>query len=335
MQFIKFSNSTKLSDLNKHLGRANTQHILAANDLNWSPNVGAQYREKCNEIINSSSNVPAQRKATILNSMVSDDDVFEKAALASEDEWKVLSALGAFQDALKVPETLHIPDSSDVLGSSVAVKKTVYDAAMKQLETTRRIDPSIFNEYSAIKHSNFIQSGPQNVVNPFQMFRLPWGKITLTSSLSATSVDFPVYPEDPSNSRSATYQTMPEMLYQYEPWQLYQSSGPRQVAYKFNNIHRDMWSGDHSDGQANNLIRFCEANCYPKYNGSIVNTAICSLYVEGQYLIRGVITDVSTDWFGPILDDGWYAAFNLSLSITEVSDVPLNYEVVRAKPLIG
>lgn len=335
MQFISLSNKTSLSQFNKMVGRYNAQSILSANDLTWGPNVGKEFQQKCNFVVSNSDYVDSQRKITILNKFVSDDDLFEKAALASDSEWKILSNLGTFQDMLQIPETIKLPDSADVLGSGVPVKKTIYDKAMTQMELNHSIDPAIFNDYSSIKHSNFITTSSADSTNPFQFYKLPWGKITLYSSLSGETMEFPVYPDDPTDSRSATYSTMPDLLYQYEPWQLYESSGPRTNTYKFSNIHRDMWTGDHSDGMANDLIRFCQANCYPKYNGSNVRTSICTLYVEGSQLIRGIITEVSIEWTGPILNDGWYAAFNISLTITEVSDEALNHDVIRAKPLIG
>ncbi len=335
MQFISLSAETLLSHINKMVGRYNAQSILSANDLTWMPNVGKEFQKRCNAVISNSDYVDSQRKITILNRFVSDDDVFEKAALASEYEWKILSNLGTFQDMLKIPETIKLPDSADVLGSGVPVKKTIYDKAMSQMERNHSIDPAIFNDYSSIKHSNFITTSSADSTNPFQFYKLPWGKITLYSSLSGETVEFPVYPDDPTDSRSATYSTMPDLLYQYEPWQLYESSGPRTNTYKFSNIHRDMWTGDHSDGMANDLIRFCQANCYPKYNGSNVNTSICTLYVEGSQLIRGIITEVSVEWTGPILNDSWYAEFNISLTITEISDEVLNHDVIRSKPLIG
>ena len=42
-----------------------------------------------------------------------------------------------------------------------------------------------------------------------------------------------------------------------------------------------------------------------------------------------------TKWDGPIGLDGWYLHCELQISITEVSTSPLNYSVVKQKPLIG
>ena len=127
---------------------------------------------------------------------------------------------------------------------------------------------------------------------------------------------------------------MPDLLYQYEPWQLYNSSGPRTNTYLFH-FHRDMWTGDHRDGKANELIRYCEANCYPEFNGSAVNVPTVTLYIAGSPLIHGVMTQVDTTWDGPIGLDGYYLNCELSITITEVSETALNYNVIKGKSLIG
>ena len=147
-------------------------------------------------------------------------------------------------------------------------------------------------------------------------------------------MDFPVYPEELSESTLANYTQMPELLYQYEPWQLYQSSGPRSITFTFH-FHRDMWTGDHRDGKANQLIRFCEANCFPEYNGSAVNIPIATMYIKGQAFISGVVTEVTKEWSGPLGLDGFYLECTLGISITEIAPQPLNYSTVRRLPLIG
>ena len=147
-------------------------------------------------------------------------------------------------------------------------------------------------------------------------------------------IDFPVYPEELSDQRTANFDQMPQLLYQYEPWYLYTSSGPRQNTFTFI-FHRDMWTGDHRNGGANILIRFCEANCYPEYRGSSVISSIVTLYVSGSALISGVLTEVNVDWSGPIGQDGFYLYCELQLTIIEVSPEVLNFTSVLNKPLIG
>ena len=106
-----------------------------------------------------------------------------------------------------------------------------------------------------------------------------------------------------------------------------------QITFNFH-LHRDMWTGDHTDGNAARLVRFCEANCYPDYNGSAVITPTVSMYINGANIITGIMTDTKTDWRGPIGSDGFYLELNLSLTIVEVSPTPLNYRSVMKKGLI-
>lgn len=333
-KYIQLTSTTKLSDLASIVGSKNVESVLVANNIDRTPNIGKSFIDKCNEIASESSEVSWQKKSTILNTLVGDSDVFEKAALESDDGWKVISALSTFPSMLRIPDDIEVPQSYATLGDSTPVPQTVYDNAIAQLENELHIiSPSVFNEVSSIQHTKIISQGASG--SDFsRFFNLPWGKITLYSSLSDSGVDIPAYPEEYSDSRKANYTTMPDILYQYEPWQLYESSGPRSNTFEFH-LHRDMWTSDHTDNKANELIRYCQANCYPEYNGSAVNVPIVSLYVEGKCLIRGVMTDVTVNWSGPIGHDGWYLEFKLSLSITEVSETALSHSTILSKPLIG
>lgn len=336
--YITINRSSRLVDIANLVGDRNLDYVLAANDLVRAANIGVQFQKKCQDILSEQQGqtVSWQRKSAILNRMTQDSDVFETAALLNETGWKILSALGTFPNMLLVPESITLPNRVDVLGNGLAVVKTVYDQAISGLETPPHyIDPSIFNEFSTTRVNNIVDFGMSSTpTNPWQAFNIPWGDITIYSSLSDSSLDIPVYPEEVQDTRKANYTTMPDLLYTYEPWYLYQSSGPRSNQYTFK-MHRDMWSGDHSDGKANELIRFCQACCYPKFNGSAVNSGTVTLYVKGETLISGIMEDVSVSWDGPILQDGWYAHFELQLSITEISNKALNYDVVKAMPLIG
>lgn len=334
MKYLQVTNDTKLTDIADIVSSYNVQHVLAANNLERTPMIGKSFLSKCKAIIAESPDVSWQRKSTVLNTLTSDSDVFEKASLQSDEDWKVLSTLGTFYGMLKIPDDLNVPTSYGLLGDETPVDNTIYKNAMKMLaDPPHYIDPSIFNEVSTIRPAQILSRYRDNS-NFTQFFHLPWGDITLYSSLESSGVDIPAYPEEYEDSRKANYTTMPDMLYQYEPWQLYESSGPRANNFDFQ-LHRDMWTGDHRDANANNLIRFCQANCYPRYHGSAVNVPIVSLYVKGRCLISGVMTDCSVNWNGPIGLDGWYLAFKLSLSITEISQTALNYDTIRSKSIIG
>lgn len=337
MQFLKISSDTTLKSLSNQVGSRNVSSILNANQLSRTSSIGKEYGSVCENKVSSTDSVTWERKLTLLNSYVGDSDIFQTASLLDEDGWKLASSLGTFPNYLKIPEDVTLPDSEELLGNGTPVGDSIYSKAVSQMTTVHSIDPAIFNEYSSIK-SNLVDgyrvgdTSSSDVIS--EAFNIPWGDVTLYAYLDDTSIDFPVYPEEMSDKRSATFDTMPDMLYQYEPWQVYKSSGPRTNTYKFT-FHRDMWTGDHRDGKANDLIRFCEAQCFPEYSGSNIKVPKVTLYVKGENLITGVVTEVSTQWSGPLGLDGFYLVCDLELTIIEVSQDELSYSAVKAKPLIG
>lgn len=334
MQYVRISKDTKLSDLADLVGDRNVSSILATNNLSRSYSIGQQYSDKCNSIINSSENIDWQKQMSILNELSTDSDVFEEAALQNQSGWKVLASLGSFTNYLKVPETVELVNSEDVIGNDEPIGSKIYSSAMQCLqEPPHYIDPSIFNDWNVSTQTKTVVSSA-STDNLFAMFNFPWGEITLYDSIADDSIDFPVYPEEVADGRSASYTNPGELLFQYEPWQIYQSSGPRTNSYRFN-FHRQMWTGDESDGKANELIRFCEACLYPEYNGSSVNTSTVRLYVAGSRLISGILTDVNVSWDGPIGNDGWYLNCSLELTITEVAEQALSHGVVKSLGTIG
>lgn len=330
MKYLEISDSTTLLQLINLLGERNVDSVLTANGLTRTPHVGKALHDKCNEINNDPNKPPitGQIMMPILNRFTQDSDIFEFAALAGAETWNVLHAINTFPNKLRIPEYITIPDSVNVMGNGQPVVKSIYDAVSTTLENSYPeinpiIDESIFSTYSVIQNASIDTSTPIRK-HPFQWFKIPWGKISLYSSIANYAVDFPVYPEPFEDYRQANYTTMPDMLYTYEPWQIYQNSGPRSNTYTFH-MHRDMWSGDHRDGQCLKLIQFCEANCFAEYAGAAVNTALVTLYINGKPFITGIMTNVKKSWDGPIGLDGWYLEVTLELSITEVATAPLNY----------
>jgi hypothetical protein len=278
------------------------------------------------------------RKMTVLKTFMDDSDIFEKACLSTNKEWQVISKLSTFSNYLKLPESVvnNLPSNAYMLGNGVPVSSTVYNSVMQSLQNGDDIDVSVFNSYEGInantmRTASFSADYAKNDVNTW--FKIPFHDITLYSNLMNASVDIPAYPEELSDGVSANYDTMGDLLYQYEPWVLYSSSGPREVPFTFH-LHRDMWTGDRNDGLANQMIRFCEANCYPAYRGASVNAPIVTLYVRGKAFISGVMTSCNVDWSGPLGDDGWYLEFHLNFKIREVSKIRLDMETQRNKALI-
>lgn len=337
MQLLRITPDTKLSDVTRLVGARNVETLLHVNDVPRGPNVGKAFVDTCNRKIDEADEVNPERKLAILNTLTQDSDIFEATALASQSGWKLFSYANTLPGYMRVPDSITVPDSSNVLGNHIPVPSDVYSKAIAAVERApHTVSPAIFNEYSSAKHANIVEvPGRYTSGNdPMQWFRIPWGEVTLFSSLSGERIDFPVFPEEVSNGVKANYTQMPDLLYQYEPWQIYNSSGPRTQSFTFN-FHRDMWTGDHRDGRANDLIRACMANCYPQYKGSAVYSSIVTLYFSGHPLISGIMTDVTVDWDGPIGQDGWYLHCKLVITITEVAQEPLDFESVRRKPLIG
>lgn len=334
--FLQISRNTTLKDLASYVGSSSVNQVLNVNGIKRTRNIGQTFYDLCDSVVQKADNVSWKRKSELLNLFSTDSDVFEYAATQSEDGWKVISNLMAFPDALAIPETVDVVKYDDVLGNGTPVASDVYKKTMLSLERTGKVDTSLFNDFSTIKPSSAIAGQrPSNVVNGlFQAFRIPWGEVTFYSSLSGTSVDIPSYPESIKDPRTATYTTMPDVLYQYEPWYLYSHSGPREVNVEFH-LHRQMWSGDETDGRANDMIRFIQASTYAQYNGSVVNSDVCTLYIKGLPYVRGIVTNVEVEWTGPIGIDGFYLEFNMAVTFVEVSSQELNYDTVKSLPLIG
>lgn len=332
MQLLQIDDSTTLQDLTATVGSKIIDGVLQLNSLPWSSDVGKNYKKLVTSAAAGTAAVSIAQKVNILNTLTKDSDIFEAAAMLGEEAWKVLKSLGTLPGYLKMPDTANIPSSAYTMGDNQPVKTVIYNKAIASLKAKGTIDPVIFNDYDSNKFAPV--SGDTATSSPYQAFNLPWGKISLYSSLADKSVYFPVYPEELDDETIANYEQMPDTIFQYEPWQTYKSSGPRSITLTFK-MHRDMWSGDHRDGKCQELVRFCQAQCYPRYRGAAVFTPIVSMYIEGQQYIRGIVTSVKPHWEGPIGLDGWYLVCNLDISITEVAQVPLNYDSVMKGGLIG
>lgn len=331
MKFLQITPQTTLSDLADMVGEKNVDYVLNANGLKRTVNIGSQVFGRDTE-----GSTDGQTKSNILNTLVANSDAYEKAALGTEADWVSLYKYGTFSDCLLIPDGITLPLSDNVIGNGEPVSTELYNKINTWLKTNSEVDPTFFAEYSVVAsgaygstNSGMIRPDPY----PWEWFTLPWGKISLYSSISGEMVDFPVYPEEISDGYTANYDEMPQMIYQYEPWQVYKSSGPRTNSYTFH-MHRDMWTGDHRDGLANDLVRFCEANCFPEYSGSAVHAPLVTFYLNSQNLITGVMKDCKADWTGPLGLDGFQLELKLTITITEVSPEPLNYTTVRNKGLI-
>lgn len=352
MQYLTVTKDDTMVSIGKIVGQQNMDLLLAENSLARNPKIGKMWKDKCDKIVAETPNeVTASRKSALLNNLVDSEEVFEKACLMDEDEWKVFSAIQAFPDAMRVPESIKLPYSTRVIGGTLGdvqaavignvqgvepVSPVTYKAVMDSLKLTASISPSIFNTVNT--SPAFVVEHEAKIETPIPQYayNLPWGKIMMYSSLLKEGIEFPVYPEGMEITRQANYTSMPDIIYQYEPWVVYESSGPREQSLVFH-MHRDLWTGNHLDGNANKLIRFCEANTFPRYSGSSVLAPLVRFYISGSLFIQGVLTTTTVHWDqnSPIGLDNWYLDFTLTLTIQEVSDAPLNIDSVLKKGIIG
>ena len=367
MQFLIIGKNDTLQTISRIIGSQNIDLLLAENGLKREPKIGKQWNKKCDDLLDTQPNeISAARKSTLLNAVTDSQEVFEKCCLLDEDGWKIFSAFQAFRDALRIPEAIRLPYSAKVIGSSAGAVSTArigvqskrsarpspspvsqsgqtdpissntYRTIMNELKNSGTIQPEVFNKVNTSFPVSLDSSrGTKiNVKSPQYSYSLPWGKIQMYSTLIDEVMDFPVYPEEVNTSRSASYTAMPDIIYQYEPWVMYEGSGPREQDLTFH-MHRDLWTGNHLDGQANKLIRFCEANTFPKITGSTVESPTVRFYIDGALFIAGVLTRTDVKWSGPIGLDNWYLDFELTLSIQEVSPMQLNIDTVQKLGIIG
>lgn len=336
MKYVAIYPEDTLETLTQRVGYQNVNQILADNNLTRSPNVGKQWQSQVRNSYQASDPTYG-RKLAILNQFVDSFDIYQEAALSDNLQWRVLDNNNAFPSYLYVNDEIEdsIPDSFQILGNSQSVSRDVQNTVTEAL-LTDSVDPSMFKVNTSIEAPGLAGSGSSSGgSNPMDWFNMPDTDVMIYSSLSGSALAIPAYPEELSDERIANYTQMPDLLYQYEPWQMYSSSGPRSNTYTFD-LHRDMWTGDHSDGKANELIRFCQANCYPRYLGAAVVPSTVTLYISGASIIHGIMTNVHVDWDGPLgKNDNYYLHFKLILSITEVSEDTLSYDSILSKPLVG
>lgn len=308
--------------------------------VSQSPNAGEVFNAAMQDLFTLYEGAPAvsaQSKKTRLDAVSGQSDLFEHLCQMSETGWNIYNNTGVIPGYLQVHSDSIISDGDDVMGVSgddgTPVPMETYVKVMRALEETGEIPSDIFSEYSSIGAATYsnvtnVTSGSMSSVEyPLSWANLPVGEITLHSDIHGTSAEFPVYPNGFEDGVQANYETMPEMIYQYEPWQVYTGSGPRAMSFTFD-MHRDMWDTKygHEMGYCERLINFCKATCYAEYRGAAVNTDIVTLYIKGKKIIRGIMTSVKDEWDGesPIGHDGLPLHVKLTLSITEVSDIPLS-----------
>ena len=160
MQFWSVDETTKLAELSALVGSRNVDQVLHYNEIDRTPNIGKDFIDACNSVIQTSTDtITWQRKQTILSGFASDSDVFEAAALSGESAWKLLSIKNTFPGYIKLPETIKVPDSIRIMGNGMGVGAATFKNAMIALETPPHyISTNVFNEYSSMRTAKLISA---------------------------------------------------------------------------------------------------------------------------------------------------------------------------------
>ena len=78
MQYLLLEGDETLTSLSKRFGQSTTSDILAENGITRTPNIAKQWRVQCQAILDSGmKEVSPERKLLLLNSLTSNDDIFE------------------------------------------------------------------------------------------------------------------------------------------------------------------------------------------------------------------------------------------------------------------
>ena len=80
-----------LSKLSSVVGERNVDAILNANSIQRSVNIGETFKRQIDSLKYQAPKPEYQQKLSILNQFAGDSDLYEKAALGTEDSWKALA----------------------------------------------------------------------------------------------------------------------------------------------------------------------------------------------------------------------------------------------------
>ena len=74
-------------------------------------------------------------------------------------------------------------------------------------------------------------------------------------------------------------------------------------------------------GEIDQIVRILESAVYPNYN-STVAAIRTQVRIGNTLYISGVMTEISTNWYGPIGSDLKYKQCDITFSVLEVTNMP-------------
>jgi hypothetical protein len=366
MKYFEVEHNTSLTQVRNKFGN-DTGSILATNGLETDPNFAGQVRKRYQELTTpltpiervalvETGRVPLGRYPEILQfPALTDDstrrqlteqfeqqrindakraltlaststDVFAAAVVLDLQELQVLSRENMFPDKVLVPD--HTALITGVIGNNTSVPPLTLRTALNTVDENRV--PFSSPNFSAMTQSLTAPQTGNNVDNGNN-----W-HITLAEevgiAIDRATPDYmmiPCYPDGGvQDDFTANFEEMPEARHQYEPWQIYKSSGGRTVTLVFK-LARVLWSGDYTDGHCENLIRYCQSAAYCNYLGSLVDVPLVTVICGDYFKIRGYVHSVGVHWHGEFGTDLKPLLADLKITIQEVSDTPLNADAIR------
>lgn len=156
----------------------------------------------------------------------------------------------------------------------------------------------------------------------------PTGDVTIQIE-GDRPLEIPCFPENVNDSTSATWSQEMTTYQHYEPQNTYNKSGPRIVTCTFK-IHRAMWDGNQDSGKSEELVAYMQSACYPNYDTQASEPPRVTLIVGKSIRIVGILTNMETNYSGPIGPDNKYDCVDINISITEESDNVLSTDAVRS-----
>lgn len=167
----------------------------------------------------------------------------------------------------------------------------------------------------------------------------------VTVTIGNTIIYMPCWPEPFQDQVAAEYST-PAALGSSAPYVVYTKTGARSIQFTFK-LHREMLdlpipkltetiaknpekhiNGLFWDHEIDKIIRLIESAVYPNYDGSVAAVRT-QVKIGNTLYISGVMTDQSTNWYGPIGSDLKYKQCDLSFTVLAAEDTMKSYSKVQ------
>lgn len=234
------------------------------------------------------------------------------------------------KDVVEIKSTEHTPSGVPIPDPD---KMELIRYLLQTLEPRRTVAPG-YTDPTSDNNTNPNGTNVAPVSNAW--FWENKGEVTITIHYldDTRTLPIPAWPEHVRDAVTASWSQEMTTFQRYEPWQTYKGSGPRTVSCTFK-IHRAMWDGNQDSGECERLISELEAANYPDYTTQSAEPPRVTLCVGKSIQVHGILTSFDKDYNGPIGPDGKYDCVDLSITITEESNVVLSAKTVSGSQLSG